>query len=112
MAWKHLDTGKRLATENMALDAALLMDLKDEQDPILHLYDWEEEALTYGYFIDPENFLNMKNVETRGLDLAKRPTGGELSFTIVTLPSPSFCRRPILISLKIPLIITHLSINE
>lgn len=80
MGWKHLDTGKRLATENMALDAALLMDLKDEQDPILHLYDWEEEALTYGYFIDPENFLNMKNVESHGLDLAKRPTGGGIVF--------------------------------
>jgi lipoate---protein ligase len=80
MAWKHLDTGVRTASANMELDAALLSDLKDEKDAILHLYDWEQDAATFGHFIDPENFLNMTGVLKNKLDLAKRPTGGGIVF--------------------------------
>lgn len=80
MSWKYIDTGKRSAVENMELDAALLSDLKEEKSPILHLYDWEKDAATYGHFIDPENFLNMEGVKKHQLDLAKRPTGGGIVF--------------------------------
>jgi lipoate-protein ligase A len=80
MVWNLLDTGKRSATENMALDLALLSDLEDGSGSILHLYDWEKESATYGHFIDPEKFLNMKGVFAKGLDLAKRPTGGGIVF--------------------------------
>ncbi len=80
MGWKYLDTGARSAAANMELDAALLSDLTDEKDTILHLYDWETDAATYGHFIDPGHFLNLKGVEKRKLDLAKRPTGGGIVF--------------------------------
>ena len=63
MGWKHIDTGKRSAAANMELDAALLADLKDEKECILHLYDWETDSATYGHFIDPENFLNIESVK-------------------------------------------------
>ena len=80
MGWKYLDTGKRSAAANMELDSALLLDLKDEKDAMLHLYDWEKDAATYGHFIDPAHFLNMEAIERHNLDLARRPTGGGIVF--------------------------------
>lgn len=80
MSWKFLDTGRRSAAENMALDHALLIDLENETEPLLHFYDWEREAATFGHFIDPEKFLNMNGVHAKGLELAKRPTGGGIVF--------------------------------
>ncbi|MCH9627225.1 MAG: Octanoyltransferase LipM [Chlamydiales bacterium] len=64
----------------MALDAALLSDLKHEQQPILHFYDWRADAATYGHFTQPEVFLNLEAAHAHGLDLAKRPTGGGIIF--------------------------------
>jgi len=103
MGWKHIDTGRRSAAANMELDAALLADLKDERDAILHLYDWETDAATYGHFIDPGNFLNFEGIKKRGLDLAKRPTGGgivfhncDLAFSVlVPSTSPAFSSNPL-----------------
>jgi len=80
MSWQIIDTGKRTASENMELDAALLEDLESETDCLLHLYDWEADAVTYGHFIDPKNFLDMEGVKQNNLDLAKRPTGGGIIF--------------------------------
>lgn len=103
MDWKYLDTGKRSAAENMALDTALLEDLKEEKQAILHLYDWTQDAATYGHFIDPSKFLNLKGVEHFSLDLAKRPTGGgiifhncDLAFSVI-VPSthPAFSLNPL-----------------
>lgn len=103
MGWKHFDTGTRNAAANMALDAALLADLKDEEDAILHLYDWKGDAATYGHFIDPDNFLNMDGVSRSALDLAKRPTGGgiifhncDLAFSVlVPATHPAFSTNPL-----------------
>lgn len=80
MGWKHIDTGKRSATENMELDAALLLDLEHSEDLLLHLYDWEGPSVTYGHFIDPEKFLNVNALKTKEIHLAKRPTGGGIIF--------------------------------
>lgn len=77
MKWKVLDTGVRTAKENMALDAALLEDLAIDRDPLLHFYEWKQDAATFGHFVDPKKFL--KNLD---LDLAKRPTGGGIIFHV------------------------------
>ena len=103
MGWKHIDTGKRSAAANMELDAALLADLKDEKECILHLYDWETDSATYGHFIDPENFLNTDGLKKNNLDLARRPTGGgiifhncDLAFSVlVPATSSSFSSNPL-----------------
>lgn len=80
MSWIQVDTGKRTASENMAIDEALLIDLEHEQHGILHLYDWEKDAATFGHFIDPAKFLNLEGVAKRGIELGKRPTGGGIIF--------------------------------
>ncbi len=101
--WKYIDTGIRSAAENMALDEALLADLKEEEDPIVHFYDWKEDAATYGYFTKPEAFLNLEKARARSLDLAKRPTGGgiifhncDLAFSVlVPATHPAFSSNPL-----------------
>ncbi len=71
MKFKILDTGMHTAKENMAIDIALLEDLAIDTVPLLHFYEWEQDAATYGHFVDPK-----KNFKKEGLDIAKRPTGG------------------------------------
>ncbi|NGX38435.1 MAG: Octanoyltransferase LipM [Chlamydiae bacterium] len=80
--WNILDTGIHSAEENMLLDAELLDTLDQHALPILHFYDWEGDSATYGYFIDPSAFLNLEEADKRGLQLAKRPTGGGIVFHI------------------------------
>jgi len=81
-AWNILDTGFRSAEENMLLDAELLDGLDPHASPILHFYDWEGDSATYGYFVKPSDFLNLEEAKKRGLQLAKRPTGGGIVFHI------------------------------
>ena len=80
MLWEVLDTGIRSAAENMRIDAELLE--KAGTRPVLHLYEWEGECATYGYFVDPAKLLDLQGVEKRGLQLARRPTGGGIVFHI------------------------------
>lgn len=83
--WKILDTGRRSAQENMAIDAKLLEDMKPDDAPTLHLYEWEGDAATYGHFLDPKKFLDFDQAETLGLSLARRPTGGGIIFHVSDL---------------------------
>lgn len=82
MKWKILDTGNRSAKENMAIDARLLKEMKPDDPPTLHLYEWNGKAATYGYFLDPKKFLDLEKGESLGLSLSRRPTGGGIIFHI------------------------------
>jgi lipoate---protein ligase len=75
--WKVIDTGISSPEKNMQIDVELLDNL---EIPTLHLYEWKGDCATYGHFTKPENFLNMDAVKKRGLNLAKRPTGGGIIF--------------------------------
>lgn len=98
MKWTILDTGMHTANENMALDVALLDDLAIDKTPLLHFYEWERDAATYGHFVDPKKFL-----KSTDLDLAKRPTGGGIIFHVadfafsILVPNnhPSFSINPL-----------------
>jgi lipoate---protein ligase len=82
MAWNILETKATSATANMELDAHLLENLGSQEKPILHLYEWERESATFGYFVKPEELLNLEEAEKRGIDLARRPTGGGVVFHV------------------------------
>lgn len=92
-----LDTGCRSAAENMAIDHKLLEELDPDGPAILHLYRWEGDCGTYGHFVDPADYLDMEGVGRRGLQLARRPTGGGILFHVcdyafsVLLPSKHPC---------------------
>ena len=75
---KTINSGKNAAEVNMELDQKLLEELHPDGCPILHFYDFQTPAATYGVFLKPENFL----IKDHGLNLAKRPTGGGILFHI------------------------------
>ncbi|MBS0648606.1 MAG: hypothetical protein JSS10_05195 [Verrucomicrobia bacterium] len=98
MAWNILERQAASARANMEMDSQLLEGLGDQEKPILHLYAWERESLTFGYFMKPEELLNLEEAEMRGIDWARRPTGGgtvfhlwDLAFSVlIPAKSPLF----------------------
>jgi lipoate---protein ligase len=78
--WQIIDSGKLSAQAVMAKDVALLSQLHTSQDPILHLYEWEGNCLTYGYFTSPEKHLHLDQLDSYQLQMARRPTGGGIIF--------------------------------
>ena len=78
--WEVLDTGLGSAEKNMQIDADLLEGLESRKNPLIHFYEWEGDSATYGYFTDPNLFLKSQGVQKRGLQLARRPTGGGIIF--------------------------------
>ncbi|MCB1107528.1 MAG: lipoate--protein ligase family protein [Chlamydiia bacterium] len=99
--WKILDTGTRSAEENMEIDRDLLERMKPSDSPILHFYDWEGDAATYGYFLDPGKYLNLEGARAKGLSLARRPTGGGIIFHVSDLA----------FSVLVPADFPHFSLN-
>lgn len=83
--WKVLDTGSNSAQKNMDLDAKLLEAMRPDDPPILHLYEWEQDSGTYGYFLKPDKYLDLAQAEKWGLSLARRPTGGGIVFHVCDL---------------------------
>ncbi len=78
--WRILDTGRRSAEENMCLDKELLLRLDEYSEPTVHFYDWVEDSATYGYFVNPRDFLDVEKAKEKNLQLARRPTGGGIIF--------------------------------
>lgn len=73
--WQVIDSGLQSAEQNMAVDRQLLQKLRSDSEPTLHFYDWNKDSATYGYFLDPKQYLKIEE-----LDIAKRPTGGGILF--------------------------------
>jgi lipoate---protein ligase len=85
MTWKILHSGVGSAQRNMDLDKNLLENIASIGEPILHFYDWDGPSATYGYFIDPSQYLNLEGADQVGLKLARRPTGGGIVFHLTDL---------------------------
>ena len=68
------------AQKIMDYDKKLLKSLVDKRGCILHLYEWVRPSITCGYFVDSKKILNLENIEKRGIEVAKRPTGGGVVF--------------------------------
>lgn len=80
-----IETGSRPPEEIMAIDAALLAELDPEGPPLLHLYEWDRPCLTYGYFTNPTQYLNLDALRAHGIALTRRPTGGGIIFHLTDL---------------------------
>lgn len=83
--FRILKTPKSPAQKIMDLDRDLLCELEKSEEPLLHLYEWEGPSVTHGLFTKPEDHLNLNELESRGIALAKRPTGGGIVFHIADL---------------------------
>ncbi|MCH9622078.1 MAG: Octanoyltransferase LipM [Chlamydiia bacterium] len=79
--WKVIDSGKKSASELMKIDEQLLLKMKQDDQPILHFYDFVKPSFTFGVFIKPENIMNQK-VYIKDFDFSKRPTGGGVLFHV------------------------------
>lgn len=75
-----LDTGKSNSKKNMEIDQVLLKELDEKANPLLHIYDWEGPSATYGYFAKPEELLDMDGIKKNHLNIARRITGGGMTF--------------------------------
>lgn len=95
MEWEIFEHWPASAQENMQRDETLLQELAHRTKPILHFYAWKRPSLTFGYFINPENVFDMLEAKKRGIDFARRPTGGGVVFHLwdlafsVLIPSKS-----------------------
>ncbi len=74
-----IDTGTHPAIWNMDWDAQFLESL-DPKVCLLHFYEWEKPSISFGHFLDPKKFLDLQRIEEEGIDLARRPTGGGITF--------------------------------
>ncbi|PAQ14824.1 octanoyltransferase [Bacillaceae bacterium SAOS 7] len=89
--WKFIDSGRRSASYNMAMDEALLdWHSQGKIPPVIRFYGWEPAALSIGYFQKAEKEINMEAVKAHGLGFVRRPTGGrgvlhehELTYSVI-----------------------------
>lgn len=80
MQWRIEYTGQASAEENMTWDEVQLSNLTSKSKPILRFYAWEKPSLTYGYFTNPSQHINLERCHRLGWQIAKRPTGGGIIF--------------------------------
>ena len=78
-------TASAPAAEIMRCDAQFLETIDERGTPLLHHYQWEFDSATYGYFVDPFQFLDKAAVTAKGVALARRPTGGGIMFHMTDL---------------------------
>lgn len=78
------------AQQQMHRDVQLLEKMGADSEPVLHFYEWEGPAITHGYFIDPAHYFILERVSEKGIQIAKRPTGGgivlhtcDLAFSVI-----------------------------
>lgn len=99
MTFKLIESGNGPAASHMVRDSSLLETLSDEQLCLLHFYQWQAPSATYGYFCRPEQLLHIKNCRDYSLELARRPTGGGITFhefdlafsVLLTAAHPRYC---------------------
>ncbi len=98
LKWRFLDTGKESAFFNMALDEAIVNNVsRNVSSPTLRLYEWNPNAVTFGYSQDINKIINVERCRDEGVDITRRLTGGravfhvnELAYSIVASADDPF----------------------
>ncbi|MCH9633358.1 MAG: Octanoyltransferase LipM [Chlamydiae bacterium] len=88
-----LDTGVDSAIGNMSRDEKILSHLAPNGSPILHLYQWKQDSLTYGYFAKPEKLLDPSGMKKHSIDCARRITGGGVTLHFIDFAFSFFMPR-------------------
>ncbi|HEY3397034.1 MAG TPA: lipoate--protein ligase family protein [Armatimonadota bacterium] len=99
MTWRLLWSGYADGYTNMAVDEAMMWAAAElGLPPTLRLYGWRPAAVSLGYFQQAEGQVDRAELERRGWDLVRRPTGGrailhddELTYS-VTIPQAALTR--------------------
>lgn len=76
--WRILPFQTFNASENMAIDEAILLSADSgKSPPTLRFYGWSPPAVSLGYFQDFIREVNLNNCRSMGVDIVRRPTGGK-----------------------------------
>ncbi len=89
--WRLILDPPLTGRENMEKDLELMGDVsRGDSPPVLRLYRWAPPAVSFGYFQDQEEVVDLKACRELGIDVVRRPTGGravlhdhELTYSIV-----------------------------
>jgi len=89
--WRLILDPPLTGRENMEKDLELMGDVsRGDSPPVLRLYRWAPPAVSFGYFQDQEEVVDLKVCRELGIDVVRRPTGGravlhdhELTYSIV-----------------------------
>ncbi|MGA1791900.1 MAG: biotin/lipoate A/B protein ligase family protein [bacterium] len=92
--WRFIDSGAGSASENMAMDEAILNSCRrNDSPPTLHFYTWKNPSITLGYLQDLSGSVRQERCLDRGIRVVRRITGGravvhhrDLSFSL-TFPA-------------------------
>jgi len=75
-SWRLIRSGYLTASDNMALDQALLESVSAGiSEPVLRFYRWAPAAVTIGY-AQPSRTVNLAACRRLGIDVVRRCTGG------------------------------------
>lgn len=89
--WRLIDSGAGFASENMAIDEAVLNSCEQgASPPTLHFYTWKVPAISLGYFQDFSEAIRINECLVRGVQVVRRITGGravvhhrDVSFSLI-----------------------------
>jgi lipoate-protein ligase A len=74
--WRLLLVPPRSGAENMARDAALMDRARETGEHIFSVYSWLRPTLSLGRNQTARNRYDLEEVNRRGIDVVRRPTGG------------------------------------
>ena len=74
--WRLMLVGPRSGAENMARDSALMERARDTGESIFSVYSWNAPTLSLGRNQTACDKYNLEEIERRGIDVVRRPTGG------------------------------------
>ncbi|MFW5992277.1 MAG: lipoate--protein ligase family protein [Halanaerobiaceae bacterium] len=91
MSWRLLDTGKKNAFYNMAVDEAVLKArARDLIPPTIRFYQWVPPGLSLGYAQKASKVADVEYCQNNNIDIVRRLTGGrailhddELTYSLV-----------------------------
>lgn len=88
-----LETGYNPAALNMAIDEALMQNVKEV--PVLRIYGWKPAAVSIGYFQSINEEIDLEKCNQLGIDIVRRLTGGgavlheyEVTYSFITRQYP------------------------
>ncbi|MFW5984764.1 MAG: lipoate--protein ligase family protein [Halanaerobiaceae bacterium] len=109
MKWRLLNTGKKDAYYNMALDEAVMQTHREGiVPPTVRFYEWSPPGLSFGYFQRISRKIDKEKCRQKNIDPVRRLTGGrtilhddELTYSIVLREDTEFLPESIVNSYKL-----------
>ncbi len=79
MNWRFIINKPMSASENMAIDEAIMTALSHgKAQPTIRFYDWIVPTLSFGYHQNAEKEIDFQEVHKKRYDFIRRPTGGRM----------------------------------